>query len=90
VLIIFTAAVAIALITKILEFRMCIGWLVNAGHFVTTSPFRNSPHLPTTQCACADLEDFARQRNGGGGRAKCTIFALNAVIGNRASNKNEL
>jgi hypothetical protein len=24
-------------------------------------------HLPTTQCACADFEDFAKQRNGGGG-----------------------
>jgi hypothetical protein len=22
--------------------------------------------LPTTQCACADFEDFASQRNGGG------------------------
>jgi hypothetical protein len=24
-------------------------------------------HLPTTQCACADFVDFARQCNGGGG-----------------------
>jgi hypothetical protein len=23
-------------------------------------------HLPTTQCACADFEDFANQRNGDG------------------------
>jgi hypothetical protein len=39
-------------------------------HFVTTSPFRNGSHLPTTQCACADFVDFATQRNGGGGREK--------------------
>jgi hypothetical protein len=32
---------------------------------------RNAPHLPTTQCAaCAKFEDFAKQRNGGGGREK--------------------
>jgi hypothetical protein len=29
---------------------------------------RNGPHLPTTQCACAEFEDFAKQRNNGGGR----------------------
>jgi hypothetical protein len=32
--------------------------------------FRNDnklSHLPTTQCACADFGDFAKQRNGGGG-----------------------
>jgi hypothetical protein len=26
--------------------------------------------LATTQCACADFVDFAKQRNGGGGREK--------------------
>jgi hypothetical protein len=26
---------------------------------------RNGPHLPTTQSACAEFYDFARQRNGG-------------------------
>jgi hypothetical protein len=36
--------------------------LVNKDHFVTTSPFRNGSHLPTTQCACADFVDFATQR----------------------------
>jgi hypothetical protein len=24
-------------------------------------------YLPTTQCACVDFRDFAKQRNGGGG-----------------------
>jgi hypothetical protein len=52
------------LLGKIPQIR--IGWLVNENHFVTTSPFRNCPHLPTTQCACADFGDFAKQRNGGG------------------------
>jgi hypothetical protein len=28
------------------------------------------PHLPTTQCTCADFGDFAKQRNGSGGREK--------------------
>jgi hypothetical protein len=31
---------------------------------------RNGSHLPTTQCACADFGDFAKQRNGCGGREK--------------------
>jgi hypothetical protein len=31
---------------------------------------RNGPHLPTTQCAFAEFEDFAKQCNGGGGREK--------------------
>jgi hypothetical protein len=31
---------------------------------------RNVLHLPTTQCACADFGDFAKQRNGGGSREK--------------------
>jgi hypothetical protein len=31
---------------------------------------RNGSHFPTTQCACVDLEDFATQRNGGGGCEK--------------------
>jgi hypothetical protein len=61
---------------------MRIGWLVNEGHFVTTSPFRNSPYLPTTQCACADFGDFAKQRNGGGGREKDTVPAC-LIGGNR-------
>jgi hypothetical protein len=25
-----------------------------------------TPHLPTTQCACPDFGDFAKQRNGDG------------------------
>jgi hypothetical protein len=45
----FTAAAAIALLGKIPE--------------ICTTPFRNGPHLPTTQCACADFMDFAMQRN---------------------------
>jgi hypothetical protein len=44
--------------------------MVNAEHFVTTSPFPKLSHLPTTQCACADFRDFAKQCNGGGGREK--------------------
>jgi hypothetical protein len=55
---------------------MRIGWLVNNDHFMTTSPFRNCPHLPTTQCACADFGDFAKQRNGGGGREKDLLQAI--------------
>jgi hypothetical protein len=39
-----------------------------------TSPFRNDSHLPTTQCACVDFWDFAKQHNGGGGREKDQIF----------------
>jgi hypothetical protein len=31
---------------------------------------RNGPHLPATQCACAEFKDFAKQRSGGGGREK--------------------
>jgi hypothetical protein len=49
---------------------MRIGWLVNADHFVTTSPFRN---LPATQRACAEFQNFAEQRNGGGIREKYII-----------------
>jgi hypothetical protein len=49
---------------------MRIGLFVNEDHFVTTTPFRNCRHLPTTQCACADFWDFAKQRNGSGGREK--------------------
>jgi hypothetical protein len=33
-------------------------------------------HLPTTQCACADFWDFAKQRNGGGGREKDLLAFL--------------
>jgi hypothetical protein len=29
---------------------------------------RNVLHLPTTQCACEDFWNFAKQRNGGGSR----------------------
>jgi hypothetical protein len=44
-----------------------VHWVVGIyeNHFVTTSPFRNGSHLPTTQCTCADFVDFATQRNGG-------------------------
>jgi hypothetical protein len=30
----------------------------------------NDLHLPTTQCACADFGDFAKQRNGDSSREK--------------------
>jgi hypothetical protein len=57
---------------------MRIGWLVNGDRFVMTSPFRNFLHLPTTQCACAEFLDFAKQLNGGGGREKdlCRILLV--------------
>jgi hypothetical protein len=35
--------------------------------FTGVKALRNGSHLPTTQCACADFGDFAKQRNGGGG-----------------------
>jgi hypothetical protein len=44
--------------------------LVNEDNFETAMSLRNGPHLPTTQCACAEFKDFAKQRNGGGGREK--------------------
>jgi hypothetical protein len=50
--------------------HMCIGCLVNEANFERALSLRNGPHLPTTQCACAEFEDFAKQRNGGGGREK--------------------
>jgi hypothetical protein len=43
--------------------------LVNAEHFRNNALFKLS-HLPTTQCECVDFRDFAKQRNGGGGREK--------------------
>jgi hypothetical protein len=45
---------------------MQIGWLVNAEHFRNGHALSKLSHLPTTQCACADFWDFAKQRNGGG------------------------
>jgi hypothetical protein len=33
-------------------------------------------HLSTSQCACADFGDFAKQRNGGGSREKDLLVAL--------------
>jgi hypothetical protein len=44
---------------------MRIGWLVNEDNFEMAMSLRSGPHLPTTQCACAEF-DFAKQRNGGG------------------------
>jgi hypothetical protein len=38
---------------------------------------RNGPHLPTTQCACADFEDFAKQHNGGGGGSEKGLGHIN-------------
>jgi hypothetical protein len=50
---------------------MRIGWLVNKNHnFEKAMSLRNGSHLPTTQCACADFGDFAKQRNGCRGREK--------------------
>jgi hypothetical protein len=51
--------------------HMRIGWLVNEDNFERAMSLRNGSHLPTTtQCARAEFEDFAKQRNGGGGREK--------------------
>jgi hypothetical protein len=36
----------------------------------------SDPHLPTTQCACAEFEDFAKQRNGCSGREKHLLRSL--------------
>jgi hypothetical protein len=41
-----------------------IGWLVNE------MSLRNGSHLSTTQWACADFGDFAKQHNGRSGREK--------------------
>jgi hypothetical protein len=46
---------------------MRIGWLVNAVHFRNDNALSKLSHLPTTQCACTDFGDFAKQRKGGGG-----------------------
>jgi hypothetical protein len=51
------------------------GWYED--HFVTTSPFRNCPHLPTTQCACADFWNFAKKRNGAADVKK--IYTLSKI-----------
>jgi hypothetical protein len=37
---------------------------------------QNVLHLPTTQCACADFCNFAKQRNGGSGHEKDLLFKL--------------
>jgi hypothetical protein len=50
--------------------HMRIGWLVNEDNFERAMSLRNYPHLPTTQCACEHFGDFAKERNGGGGREK--------------------
>jgi hypothetical protein len=50
--------------------HMRIVWFVDDDNFKREMSFRNGPHLPTTQCACAEFEDFAKQCNGGGGREK--------------------
>jgi hypothetical protein len=50
---------------------MRFGWLINEDNFERAMSLRNGPHLPTTtQCACADFGDFAKQRNCGGAREK--------------------
>jgi hypothetical protein len=49
---------------------MRIGWLVNEDNFERAMSLRNGPHFPTTQSACVEFEDFARQRNGGSGHEK--------------------
>jgi hypothetical protein len=54
-------------LSNILEFHTRGWYNVNADHFVLTLRFRNCLYLPTTQCACAEFEDFAKQYNGGGG-----------------------
>jgi hypothetical protein len=46
---------------------MRIGWLVNVTIWERALSLRSVLHLPTTQCACADFGDFAKQRNGSGG-----------------------
>jgi hypothetical protein len=67
---------------------MRIGRLVNEDHFVTTLPFRNYLHLPTTQCACADFGDFAKQRNGSGGREKRSMPLSYTQNSKKLSRKN--
>jgi hypothetical protein len=41
---------------------------------------QNGLHLPTTQCACAEFEDFAKQRNGGSGREKDLLVSVSDKI----------
>jgi hypothetical protein len=44
----------------------------------TISKGRNGSHLPTTQCACADFVDFAKQRNGRRCREK-DLYCITAL-----------
>jgi hypothetical protein len=49
---------------------MRIGWLANAEHFITTTPFPKS-HIyqpPNVHVQISGI--FAKQRNGGSGREK--------------------
>jgi hypothetical protein len=55
---------------------MCIGWLVNEDNFERALSLREGPDLPTTQCACVEFKDFAKQRNGGGGREKDLYYIV--------------
>jgi hypothetical protein len=54
----------------------CVAWQnprnphMRIGWFERALSLRNGSHLPTTQCACAEFEDFAKQRNGCSGREK--------------------
>jgi hypothetical protein len=58
----FTAtAIVSVLLGKIPEIRT---------DFERAMSLRNGPHLPTTQCACAELKDFAKQCSGSGSREK--------------------
>jgi hypothetical protein len=53
---------------------MRIGWLVNEDNFERALSLRNGHHLPTTQCAFAEFEDFSKQRNGGGGGREDDLY----------------
>jgi hypothetical protein len=64
------AAIAVRCLAKSLKSTHRIGWLVNEDNFERVMSLRNGSHLPTTQCACVEFEDFAKQRNGGGGHEK--------------------
>jgi hypothetical protein len=56
--------------------HMRIGWLVNEDNLDRALSLRNGSHLPTTQCACMEFGDFAKQRNGGGGREKDLLSVI--------------
>jgi hypothetical protein len=46
-------------------------WLVGkCDNLERALSLQNVLHLPTTQCACADFRDFAKQRNGSDSREK--------------------